>query len=232
MKRPTLGVLGVVLLASVAAIFIAASRQPAARSAELENFHLVGPTGHAYSIESFPSGSVLAIYFGYTTCLRSCPTALNSIAEAIDRLGKLGAFVQPVFIDMDPERAALVSLPAYIESFGPSFLALTGSPDDVERAAKSFNVILERIQLSDDPTDYVMKHTSPIFVMRPNDPHPTPLPGTSSPAVIEVALRSALYRGNYRPGNQIYSELAPALVRHLSAGLVRSHGGESSLASS
>src|SRR5215471_20884159 len=193
MKRPTLAVLGVLLLASVgAAIFMAASRQPAARSAELENFHLVGPTGHAYSIESFPSRFVLAIYFGYATCLRSCPTALNSIAEAIDRLGKLGASVQPVFIDMDPERAALVSLPAYMESFGPSFLGLTGSPADVDRAAKSFNVKLERIQLSDDPTDYVMKHTSPVFVMRPNDPHPKPLPATSSPAVIEVVLRSAL----------------------------------------
>ena len=193
MKRPTLAVLGVILLASVgAAIFIAASRQPAARSAELENFHLVGPTGHAYSIESFPSDSVLAIYFGYTTCLRSCPTALNSIAEAIDRLGKLGATVQPVFIDMDPERAALVGIPAYMESFGSSFLGLSGSSDEIEQAAKSFEVKLERIQLSDDPADYVMKHTSPIFVMRPTDPHPKPLPATSSPAVIEATLRRML----------------------------------------
>jgi hypothetical protein len=29
-------------------------------------------------------------------------------------------------------------------------------------------------------------------VMRPNDPHPTPLPATSSPAAIEAALRNAL----------------------------------------
>jgi len=193
MKRQTLAVLGVILLASVgAATFNAASRQPAARSAELENFHLVGPTGHAYSIESFPSGSVLAIYFGYTTCLRSCPTALNSIAEAIDRLGKRRASVQPVFIDMDPERAALVSLPAYMESFGPSFLGLTGSADEIGQAATSFKVKLERIQLSDDPTDYVMKHASPIFVMRPKDPHPKRLPATSSPEIIEATLRGAL----------------------------------------
>jgi len=193
MKRRTLILLGTVLLASVgAAIFMAISYQPAARSAELENFHLVGPTGRSYSIESFPSGSVLAIYFGYTTCQRSCPTALNSIAEAIDRLGKLGAAVQPVFIDMDPERAALVSIPAYMESFGPSFLGLTGSTDEIGRAARSFKVRLERIQLSDDPTDYVMKHTSPIFVMRPSDTHPTPLPATSPPAAIEAALKAAL----------------------------------------
>jgi protein SCO1 len=193
MKRPTRVMLGTGLLASAGvAILIAASHHPAGRSAELENFHLIGPTGHSYSIESFPSGSVLAIYFGYTTCQRSCPTALNRIAEAIDHLGKLGAAVRPVFIDMDPERAALVSIPAYMESFGPSFLGLTGSMDDVEQAAKSFRVKLERIQLSDDPTDYVMKHPSPIFVMRPNDPHPRSLPATSSPEVIEATLRAAL----------------------------------------
>ena len=79
-----------------------------------------------------------------------------------------------------------------MESFGPGFLGLTGSTGDVEQAARSFKVKLERIQLSDDPTDYVMNHTSSIFVMRPTDPHPKPLPATSSPAVIEVALRSAL----------------------------------------
>src|SRR5215831_19087741 len=186
MKRPTLILLGTVLLASVGlAMFAAASRQPAARSIELENFHLVGPTGRSYSIERFPSDWVLAIYFGYATCQRSCPTALNSIAEAIDRLGKLGASVRPVFIDMDPERVALVSIPAYMEAFGPSFLGLTGSTDQIGQAAKSFKITLERLQLSDDPADYVMRHTSPIFVMRPNDPHPKPLPATSSPEAIE-----------------------------------------------
>jgi cytochrome oxidase Cu insertion factor (SCO1/SenC/PrrC family) len=193
MKRPTLILLGMVLLAGVgAAIFMAASYQPVTRSAELENFLLAGPTGRSYSIESFPSGSVLAIYFGYTTCQRSCPTALNSIAVAIDRLGKLGATVQPVFIDMDPEWAALVGITGYMESFGPSFLGLSGSSDEIEQAAKSFKVKLERIQLSDDPTDYVMKHTSPIYVMRPNDPHPKPLAATSSPEVIEATLRGML----------------------------------------
>jgi protein SCO1/2 len=193
MKRLVLIGLGMGLLASVGAATVVAVPHPAAtRSAEFENFHLVGPTGRSYSIESFPSGSVLAIYFGYTTCQRSCPTALNSIAEAIDRLGTLGAAVQPVFIDMDPERAALVNIPAYMEAFGSRFLGLTGSSSDVQQAAKSFRVKLERIQLSADPTDHLMKHTSPIFVMRPSDPHPKALPATSSPMDIASALRRAL----------------------------------------
>jgi cytochrome oxidase Cu insertion factor (SCO1/SenC/PrrC family) len=173
---------------------VAVPHQAPTRSVEFENFHLVGPSGRAYSIESFRSGSVLAIYFGYATCWRFCPTALNSIAETIDHLGVLGASVQPVFIDVDPDRAALVSLPLYMESFGPSFLGLTGSSDDIEQAAKSFKVRVGRVQFNDDTTDYAMKHASPIFVMRPNDPHPTSLPATSPPAAIEAALRAALWR--------------------------------------
>lgn len=193
MRRAVLILLGAILLAEVGAVgFMAPSDQPATRSEELENFHLVGPTGRSYSIESFPSNSVLAIYFGYTTCQWSCPTALNSIAEAIDRMGRFGTAVHPVFIDIDPERAARVSIPVYMEAFGPGFLGLTGSAHAVQQAAKSFKVELERVQLSDDPTDYVMKHTSPIFVMRPSDPHPKLLPATSSPEVIAATLRDML----------------------------------------
>ena len=67
MKRPTSIALSTVLLAALgAAVFSAVPHQPTARSAELENFHLVGPTGRSYSIESFPSGSVLAISVSYT----------------------------------------------------------------------------------------------------------------------------------------------------------------------
>jgi cytochrome oxidase Cu insertion factor (SCO1/SenC/PrrC family) len=185
--------LGIGMLACAgAAAFVAVSHQGPTRSPGLENFHLVGPTGRSYSIESFRSGAVLAIYFGYTTCLGTCPTALNSIAEAIDRLGAAGDSVQPVFIDMDPEQAVLANIRLYMNSFGPSFLGLTGSSADVERAARSFKVRVERIQFSADRTDYAMKHTSPIFVMRANDPHPKLLPATSSPADIEAALRNAL----------------------------------------
>jgi cytochrome oxidase Cu insertion factor (SCO1/SenC/PrrC family) len=185
--------LGVGLLVSMAAaIYVAALERTSSRHVDRENFHLVDSAGRTYSVESFPNESVLVIYFGYTTCLRACPTALDSIAAAMDGLGAQGAMVRPVFIDMDPDRAAQVGMPLYLESFGPGFLGLTGSSDAVEQATRAFKVRVERIQFSADPTDYAMTHASAIFVMRPGDPHPLALPPTSSPDAIEAALRNAL----------------------------------------
>ena len=79
-----------------------------------------------------------------------------------------------------------------MQTFGPSFLGLTGPPDAVEQAARAFKVQVERLQFSADPTDYAMTHVSPIFVMRPGDPQPSSLPATSAPDAIEAALKKAM----------------------------------------
>ena len=101
---------------------------------------------------------MLVIYFGYTTCLRACPTALNDIAEALDSLGAQGASVTPVFIDMDPDRAALVSLPLYMQTFGPDFLGLDRHARGGGEGGEAFDVQVERLQFSSDPGDYSMMH--------------------------------------------------------------------------
>lgn len=192
MRPLLLGALSAAVLVAVAVagspVAAGADRVPGSR----EDFQLVDTSGRAYSLASFPPESVLVIYFGYTTCLRACPTTLDAIAQAIDGLGPRGASVRPVFVDMDPDRAALASLPLYMGAFGSTFLGLTGSPDAVARAARAFGVKVERVRFSPDPTDYSMLHASPIFVMRSGDPRPTPLPATSSPEAIEAALGDAL----------------------------------------
>ena len=180
------------LTGMAAAAYLAASARTASPDASRADFDLVDSSGRAYSLEGFPPESVLVIYFGYTTCLRACPIALDSIVAAMDGFGAQRAAVWPVFIDMDPERAAQVSLPLYMQTFGPDFLGLTGSPDAVARAARAFEVDVERLQFSADPGDYAMTHVSPIFLMRPGDGHPVALPPTSSPEIIAAALRAAL----------------------------------------
>lgn len=179
--------LGVLLLAGAA---IAATPTVPAL-----DFRLVDPQGRTHALAGFPPDQVLAIYFGYTTCLRACPVALDNIAAALAGLGPQAASVQPVFVDLDPERMDPVNLAMYMESFGPRFLGLTGSPQAVAEAVSSFKVQVERLQLGADPTDYAMTHLSPIFVMRPGDREPRTLPATSPADAIEAALRAALGTG-------------------------------------
>jgi cytochrome oxidase Cu insertion factor (SCO1/SenC/PrrC family) len=171
-----------------------AQPQTATRPTDSENFHLASPDGRSYSLESFAPDKVLVIYFGYAACQRTCPVTLNAIAEAIDRLGPGQNNVQAIFIDIDPDRAAGASLGPYVQAFGERVIGLTGSRAEIENAERSFNVRVERLQFSAAPGDYAMKHTSPIFVMRPTDPHPLKLSADSSIEAIETACREALAR--------------------------------------
>jgi protein SCO1/2 len=47
---------------------------------------------------------MVLIYFGYTSCPDACPTALNNMGVAVDRLGADAATLQPVFFTVDPNR--------------------------------------------------------------------------------------------------------------------------------
>ncbi|MFO1050403.1 MAG: SCO family protein [Geminicoccaceae bacterium] len=180
---------GAVRAAGLALALLASAGATASGRAD---FRLVDSAGRQYSLASFPHDRVLAIYFGYTTCLRACPVALDNIAAALDELGTQAASVQPVFVDLDPERVDPVNLRLYMESFGPGFLGLTGTPAAVQDATAAFAVQVERVQFSADPSDYAMTHLSPIFVLRPGDPRPVPVPATSTPAALAATFRTAL----------------------------------------
>ena len=52
------------------------------------HFSLTTADGTVVTDRSFP-GKWLLLYFGYTFCPDACPTALNTIAEALDELGPL-----------------------------------------------------------------------------------------------------------------------------------------------
>jgi protein SCO1/2 len=66
-------------------------------------FSLVDQTGRPRTDADF-RGKLMLVYFGFTSCPDVCPTDLQEIGLAIDRLGAAGEAVEPVFIPVDPER--------------------------------------------------------------------------------------------------------------------------------
>lgn len=110
-------------------------------------------------------GKWLLIYFGYTFCPDVCPTTLSQIGGALDALGPKAKEFQPLFITVDPARDKPQVLRDYMKSFDARIVALSGEPDDIETAAKSFHVYYRPRSLGNG--QYTVDHSSYIYVMNP-----------------------------------------------------------------
>lgn len=109
-------------------------------------------------------GKYLLIYFGYTYCPDMCPTGLQSIAKTMDLLGDKAGKVQPLFITIDPARDTAAKMKDYCASFHPSIVGLTGTAEQTAAIAKEYEVYYARGEQVDED-DYIMDHSSLIYVM-------------------------------------------------------------------
>jgi len=109
------------------------------------------------------AGKVVIVFFGFAQCPDVCPTALAEIAEARQRLGADGAKVQPVFVTVDPERDTPEVLKAYVGGFGADIVALRGSLEQTQAAAKEFKVFFAKVP-GKAPGSYTIDHTAGMFV--------------------------------------------------------------------
>jgi protein SCO1/2 len=128
------------------------------------HFALTTPEGQKVTDDSFP-GKWLALYFGYTFCPDACPTALNSVATALDELGPLAARVQPIFITVDPERDTPQVVADYVKAFDLRIIGLTGTPEQIAAAAKEFRVYYVIRSLGNE--EYAIDHSSFIYIINP-----------------------------------------------------------------
>jgi protein SCO1 len=127
-------------------------------------FHLIDQNGKPVS-DTDLKGKWQLLFFGYTHCPDTCPTALNEISLALDRLGKKRDEVEIVFITVDPERDTPQVLKSYVESFDAPIIALTGNPDQVAQAAKAYRVYYAKHPRPDG--GYDMDHSAVIYIMDP-----------------------------------------------------------------
>ncbi len=129
------------------------------------DFRLTDTEGKPRSVGDF-QGKAVVVFFGYTQCPDACPTTLAEIAEAKKLLGADGAKVQPVLISLDPERDKPEVLKAYVQNFGPDFIALRGTPEETAAVAKDFKVFYRKVPGS-TPGSYTMDHSAASYVYDP-----------------------------------------------------------------
>ncbi len=111
-------------------------------------------------------GKWLLIYFGYTHCPDACPTALNDLSLALDKLGDKRKDMAPLFITIDPDRDTADVMKDYAASFAPDIVGLTGSAEQIAKAEKEYRVYAAKHPTKDG--GYDMDHSSIIYVMDPS----------------------------------------------------------------
>jgi cytochrome oxidase Cu insertion factor (SCO1/SenC/PrrC family) len=153
-------------------------------------FTLVDHTGRTVTERDF-SGRLLLLYFGYTYCPDVCPTELGTIAAAMDAMGPAGERVTPVFITVDPERDTQAGMADYVSRFHPRMVGLRGSPEQTAQAARAFRVYFAKVQPR-DTTDYLMDHSSFIYLVGPDGRVRSLFRPETSPEAIAAAVTAQL----------------------------------------
>jgi protein SCO1/2 len=102
-------------------------------------FELTDHNGHAANEQSY-DGRLRLVFFGFTQCPDVCPTTMLEIRNALSILGEDAAQVQPLFISIDRANDTTQKIADYVAAFGPTFIGLTGSEQQIAAAASAFNV--------------------------------------------------------------------------------------------
>jgi protein SCO1/2 len=90
-------------------------------------------------------GQTVAVVFGFTHCPDVCPTTLLDWSNVLAGLGADGDRLKVLFVSVDSERDTPAALAAYVASFDPRIVALTGSAAEIAGVARAFEAFYEKV---------------------------------------------------------------------------------------
>lgn len=137
-------------------------------------------------------GKYMLVYFGYTFCPDVCPTTLTAVADAMDKLGPAAAGIRPVFITVDPKRDTPAVVKQYAAAFGPSIIGLTGTSEEIAKAAKEYRVYYAEHRTGSGPNDYSMDHSSVLYLMGPGGGFIAPVRADQSGDELAASLKKLM----------------------------------------
>jgi protein SCO1/2 len=198
MSRGFLVILAVLALA-FAAITGVAMRKGLLGRAQPQTAAIGGPfrlvdTAGKPADQAVLKGKWSAVFFGYTYCPDACPTTLFALGQAEKQLGPKAADFQTVFISVDPARDTPRKMADYLSNgaFPRHAVGLTGTPDQVAKAAKAYKVYY---QARGSGADYTVDHSSFVYLMNPKGRFACVIPYDTAPAQIAAKVEAAMAEG-------------------------------------
>lgn len=128
------------------------------------NFTLQSDKGPV-SLSDF-KGKVVALYFGYMSCPDICPTSLWNLSSAMRMLtAEQAEQVQGLFVSLDPDRDSPKAMGLFVKGFFDTYIGLTDSKEVLDKVARQYSVIYEKVPLKDSAMGYVLDHSSVIYLI-------------------------------------------------------------------
>jgi len=154
-------------------------------------FQLTDQNGRAVD-QTLLQGKWSLVFFGFTYCPEYCPSTLATLAKVQQTLGPQAP--QIVFVTVDPERDTPGALKDYLssEGFPQGVIGLTGTPDQVDRAAKAYRVVYEKVG---EGETYTMNHSLHVYLMGPDGRFRAVVADQLGPDRSVDIIRSAMRRG-------------------------------------
>lgn len=176
-KRPSLVLLiGIVLLTLSAGVMLFRWQQGSfpfrhnyhsylmQSPAPMSDFELTNDLGGRTKLSDL-RGKVTLLYFGYTYCPDVCPATLSDINKALKSLKSTEVEqLQVVMVTIDPERDSAEKLHDYLSFYNPTFIGLTGTPEEIAAAATPLGIYYQKVEV-ESKAGYLLDHTATVSVL-------------------------------------------------------------------
>ncbi len=176
----------------VAALTGVACREPALPVHPIGgNFRLTDHHGQPFELASL-KGSIVLVFFGYSSCPDACPTTLSKLSRAMARLGADRARVKTLYISVDPDRDTPDVLKADLENFDLDALGLTGTRAQLDQVVKQFGASYSVVPMPESAAKYTIMHTTFVYVLDADGRTRTWFPYEATVDEVVAGLRSML----------------------------------------
>ncbi|MFD2366711.1 SCO family protein [Pseudoduganella sp. GCM10020061] len=129
-------------------------------------------------------GKVVVLVFGYTACGDVCPVTAGMLAQARRKLGDRADKLQVVFVSVDPERDTPQALREYLANFDKSFIGITGTEQQMAAIRNAYGIQAKSHPLGAGKNDYVISHSTFLYLIDPQGKLRALMPFGHSPADI------------------------------------------------
>ena len=184
-----LAVLAIAMLGGCGQGAVSPGEPPLAGAAIGGPFELVDSEGRTVRWSDF-DGKYRVLYFGYAFCPDVCPLDVQRMMQGFARFKAaepaLAAQVQPIFVTIDPARDTPKVVGEFTHAFSNDLLGLTGTAEQVDRAARAFAVYYQKGEGTSG--GYLMDHSRAAYLMgRKGEPIAT-LPVDQSAEAVAAEL--------------------------------------------